>query len=214
MFGIDPERLVFIDETGANTKMTRRYGRARRGQRVVGKVPHGHWMTTTFVAALRHDGLTTPLVVDGPMNGDVFLAYVCQQLVPTLRPGDVVIMDNLAAHKKAGVREAIESCGASLVYLPPYSPDFNPIELVFAKLKRLLRSAGERNGFGSLGSPRQTTRSFCSARMCSIPSALRLRYRDLRSALAAHRLERFAQRAAKGPDCMQPCDTQHFGSVS
>lgn len=144
MLGINPRRLVFIDETGASTKMTRRYGRARRGQRVVGKVPHGHWMTTTFVAALRHDGLTAPLVVDGPMNGDVFLAYVGQQLVPTLSPGDVVIMDNLAAHKKAGVREAIESCGASLVYLPPYSPDFNPIELVFAKLKWLLRSAEER----------------------------------------------------------------------
>ena len=148
MFGLDPKRLVFIDETGASTKMTRRYGRARRGQRVVGKVPHGHWMTTTFVAALRHDGLANPMVVDGPMNGDVFLAYVCQQLVPTLHPGDVVIMDNLAAHKKAGVREAIESCGASLVYLPPYSPDFNPIELVFAKLKWLLRSAEERTVSG------------------------------------------------------------------
>jgi transposase len=144
MLGIDPQRLVFLDETGANTKMTRRYGRAPRGQRVVGKVPHGHWKTTTFVAALRHDGLSAPLVVDGPMNGDVFLAYVRQQLVPTLHPGDVVIMDNLAAHKKAGVREAIESCGAQLVYLPPYSPDFNPIELVFAKLKWLLRSAAER----------------------------------------------------------------------
>lgn len=144
MLGLDPRRLVFIDETGANTKMTRRYGRARRGQRVVGKVPQGHWMTTTFVAALRHDGLTAPLVVDGAMNGDVFLAYVQQQLAPTLRPGDVVVMDNLPAHKKAGVREAIESCGATLVYLPPYSPDLNPIELVFAKLKWLLRSAEER----------------------------------------------------------------------
>jgi len=144
MLGIDPRRLVFLDETGTNTKMTRRYGRARRGQRVVGKVPHGHWKTTTFLAALRHDGLTTPLVVDGPMNGDVFLAYVRQHLVPTLRAGDVVVMDNLSAHKKAGVREAIESCGAWLVYLPPYSPDFNPIELVFAKLKWLLRSAAER----------------------------------------------------------------------
>ena len=144
MLGIDPRRLVFIDETGANTKMTRRYGRARRGQRVVGKIPHGHWMTTTFVAALRHDGLTAPMVVDGPMNGDVFLAYVCQQLVATLQPGDIVVMDNLSAHKKAGVREAIEACGATLIYLPPYSPDFNPIELVFAKLKWLLRSAEER----------------------------------------------------------------------
>ncbi len=144
MLGIDPQRLVFIDETGANTKMTRRYGRARRGQRVIGKVPHGHWKTTTFVAALRHDGLTAPLVVDGAMNSDVFLAYVRQELAPTLREGDIVVMDNLAAHKKAGVREAIESRGATLVYLPPYSPDFNPIELLFAKLKWLLRSAGER----------------------------------------------------------------------
>ena len=144
MLRIDPRRLVFIDETGANTKMARRYGRARRGQRVIGKVPHGHWKTTTFVAALRHDGLTAPLVVDGPMNGDVFLAYVQQQLVPTLRPGDLVIMDNLASHKKAGVREAVEAARAQLVYLPPYSPDFNPIELLFAKLKWLLRTAAER----------------------------------------------------------------------
>lgn len=148
MLGVDPRRLVFIDETGANTKMSRRYGRARRGRRVVGKVPHGHWKTTTFVAALRHDGLSAPMVVDGPMNGDVFLAYVRQQLVPTLRPGDVVIMDNLASHKKAGVREAIESAGAQPVYLPPYSPDLNPIELVFAKLKWLLRSAAERTVSG------------------------------------------------------------------
>ena len=117
MLGIDPRRFVFLDETGVNTKMSRRYGRARRGQRVVGKVPHGHWMTTTFVAALRHDGLTAPLVVDGAMKGDVFLAYVRQQLAPTLQPGDIVVMDNLAAHKKAGVREEIESRGASVVYL-------------------------------------------------------------------------------------------------
>lgn len=148
MLGVDRQRFVFIDETGANTKMARRYGRARRGQRVVGKLPHGHWMTTTFVAALRQDGLTAPLVVDGPMNGDVFLAYVRQQLAPTLQPGDIVVMDNLAAHKKTGVREAIESRGASVVYLPPYSPDLNPIELVFAKLKWLLRSAEERTVSG------------------------------------------------------------------
>ena len=158
MLGIDPRRLVFIDKTGANTKMTRRYGRARRGQRVVGKLPHGHWITTTFVAALRHDGLTAPLVVDGPMNGDVFLAYIQQQVAPTLQPGDVVIMDNLAAHKKAGVREAIESRGASLVYLPPYSPDFNPIELAFEKTEV---AAPQRRGTDdpqSLESPRKTAR--------------------------------------------------------
>jgi transposase len=136
--------LVFIDEAGANTKMTRFRGRSPRGHRLVTKVPHGHWKMTTLVAGLRHDGITAPLVVDGPMNGDVFRAYVEQQLVVTLLPGDVVIMDNLASHKVAGVREAIESVGAELVYLPPYSPDFNPIEQVFAKLKALLRSAAIR----------------------------------------------------------------------
>jgi transposase len=144
MTGLDPQRLVFLDETWAATNMSRRYGRSRRGQRLVAKVPHGHWKTTTFVAALRHDGLTAPTVVDGAMNGPTFLAYVQQQLVPTLRPGDIVIMDNLSAHKVAGVREAIMSVGAKLVYLPPYSPDFNPIELVFSKLKWIARSAAER----------------------------------------------------------------------
>jgi transposase len=124
--------------------MSRLRGRALRGQRVIGKVPHGHWKTTTFVGALRVTGMTAPLVVDGAMNGPVFLAYVEQQLVPTLRPGDTVIMDNLPAHKVAGVRAAIESVGAELIYLPPYSPDLNPIELFFAKLKQLLRSAAER----------------------------------------------------------------------
>ena len=142
--GLDMRRLVFLDETGVSTKMARRYGRARRGKRVVGKVPHGHWKTTTFLAALRHSGLSAPLVIDGPINGELFLAYVRQQLVPTLRSGDIVIMDNLAAHKNAGVRQAIESCGAQLLYLPPYNPDFNPIELLFAKLKWLLRSAATR----------------------------------------------------------------------
>lgn len=144
MPGIPIDRLVFIDETAANTKMARRYGRSRRGRRVVGRIPHGHWKTTTFVGAMRSTGLTAPLVVDGPMNGDVFLAYVQQHLSPTLKPGDVVVMDNLAAHKRVGVRQAIEACGAKLVFLPPYSPDLNPIELLFAKLKWLLRSAKER----------------------------------------------------------------------
>jgi transposase len=141
---LHPHRLVFIDETGANTKMTRRYGRTFRGHRLVAKVPHGHWKTTTFVGALRVTGITAPLVVDGPMNGELFLAYVRQQLAPTLRPGDTVIMDNLSSHKRAGVREAIEATGAQIVYLPPYSPDFNPIELAFAKLKALLRRAAVR----------------------------------------------------------------------
>ena len=141
---LHPYRTVFLDETGANTKMTRRYGRAYRGQRLIAKVPHGHWKTTTFVGALRATGVTAPLVVDGPMNGETFLAYVKQVLAPTLRPGDTVIMDNLSSHKKAGVREAIEAAGATLVYLPPYSPDLNPIELAFAKLKSLLRKAAAR----------------------------------------------------------------------
>jgi len=110
----------------------------------VAKAPHGHWKTTTFLAALRTSGLTAPLVIDGAVNGDVFLAYVRQVLVSTLRPHDLVIMDNLSSHKRAGVREAIEGAGAKLVYLPPYSPDFNPIELAFSKFKWLLKSAAER----------------------------------------------------------------------
>jgi transposase len=135
---------VFLDETGASTKLTRRYGRALRGRRLIAKVPHGHWKTTTFVGGLRLSGFTAPLVVDGPMNGKTFLAYVQQHLAPALAPGDVVVMDNLAAHKVKGVRQAIEAVGARLLYLPPYSPDFNPIEQAFAKLKWLLRSAAER----------------------------------------------------------------------
>jgi transposase len=142
--GLDPDRLVFLDETWAKTNMTRPRGRSPQGTRLVAKVPHGHWKTTTFLAALRTTGLTAPLVIDGAVNGDLFLAYVEQQLAPTLREGDVVIMDNLSSHKKVGVREAIESVGATLLYLPPYSPDFNPIELAFAKFKWLLKSSAER----------------------------------------------------------------------
>jgi transposase len=124
--------------------MTRHYGRAPRGQRLVAAVPHGHWKTSTFVAGMRTTGLTAPLVVDGAMNGDIFRAYVEQVLAPTLKPGDIVILDNLASHKVAGVREVIEATGASIVYLPPYSPDLNPIEQAFAKLKALLRKAAAR----------------------------------------------------------------------
>lgn len=124
--------------------MTRTRGRAPRGIRLVDYVPHGHWKTTTFLAGLRLKGLTAPLVVDGPINGELFLAYVQQHLGPTLNPGDIVIMDNLSSHKVTGVREAIEAKGAKLLFLPPYSPDFNPIEQVFAKLKALLRKAAER----------------------------------------------------------------------
>jgi transposase len=140
----DVRRFVFIDETWASTNMVRRFGRSLKGQRLIGAVPHGHWKTTTFVAALRHEGLTAPVVVDGAMDGRTFLAYVRQQLAPTLQPGDIVVMDNLASHKVSGVREALEAVGARVAYLPPYSPDLNPIELVFSKLKWLLRSAGER----------------------------------------------------------------------
>jgi transposase len=141
---LDPDRLVFIDETWATTNMTCRYGRAPRGQRLVAAVPHGYWKISTFVAGLRTTGLTAPLVVDGAINGDIFTAYVEQVLAPTLRPGDIVILDNLASHKVAGVREAIEARGASLTYLPPYSPDLNPIEQTFAKLKALLRKIAAR----------------------------------------------------------------------
>ena len=145
MIGLDIRHLVFIDETWATTNMTRRYGRSSRGSRLVAKVPHGHWKTTTFIGALRHDRLTAPTVIDGAINGPLFLAYVQQQLVPTLQPGDIVVMDNLGSHKVAGVRQAIERVGARVVYLPPYSPDFNPIEMVFAKLKHLLRKAAPRS---------------------------------------------------------------------
>ena len=135
---------MFIDETGANTKMARRHGRAPRGQRLRASVPHGHWKTTTFIGGLRLSGMTAPMVLDGPMTGAWFLAYVEQLLVPTLQPGDIVILDNLAAHKNAAARRAIEAAGARLLFLPPYSPDLNPIENAFAKLKALLRRAAAR----------------------------------------------------------------------
>jgi transposase len=141
---LDPAKLIFIDETGASTKMARLRGRAKRGQRCRAAVPHGHWKTTTFTAGLRLDGLTAPMVLDGPMNGDAFCAYIKQVLAPELSPGDVVIMDNLPAHKVSGIRQTIEEAGARLLYLPPYSPDFNPIEMAFSKLKSLLRKAAAR----------------------------------------------------------------------
>jgi transposase len=141
---MNPTRLVFLDETWATTNMARRYGRAPRGERVIASVPHGHWKTSTFVAGLREDAITAPLVIDGAMNGETFRAYIEQFLAPTLAHGDIVIMDNLSSHKVAGVREAIEARGASLIYLPPYSPDLNPIEQAFAKLKALLRKAAPR----------------------------------------------------------------------
>jgi len=145
---LNSSRLVFLDETAVNTKMVRLSGRCPRGERLVGRVPHGHWKTLTFVAGLRHDGMTAPCVIDGSMNGPTFLAYVEQCLVPTLKRNDIVIMDNLTAHKVPGVREAIEAARANLLYLPQYSPDLNPIEMSFSKLKAFLRKAAERTVAG------------------------------------------------------------------
>jgi transposase len=141
---MDPASFVFLDETGVSTSMIRRYGWGPKGARLVDAAPHGHWRTTTFVAGLGATGIIAPLVLDGPMTGEAFRAYVEQFLVPSLSPGEVVVMDNLAAHKVAGIREAIAAVGASILYLPPYSPDLNPIEQLFAKLKALLRKAAAR----------------------------------------------------------------------
>lgn len=141
---LDSRSFVFIDETWASTDMTRSHGRCPLGQRLVMDAPHGHWKTTTFVVGLRSTGLIAPTVVDGPMTGDVFVAYVEQQLAPALRPGDVVVMDNLSSHKRSEVRRAVERAGAELRFLPPYSPDLNPIERAFSKLKAKLRAAQKR----------------------------------------------------------------------
>jgi transposase len=141
---LDPDRLVFIDETWASTAMARSHGRAPRGERLRMGVPFGHWKTTTVVAGLRLSGIVAPMVLDGPINQRTFEAYVEQILMPELKPGDIVIMDNLSSHKSPAVRTAIEAAGADLRFLPPYSPEFNPIEKAFAKLKALLRKAAER----------------------------------------------------------------------
>ena len=137
-------RLVFIDETGTTTKMTRLRGRCLQGQRLHAKAPFGHWKTQTFIAALTATGLTAPFVVDAPMNREIFEAYVETQLAPTLKPGDVVILDNLAAHKSSKAEKAVRDCGAWFLFLPPYSPDLNPIEMAFAKLKAHLRARAVR----------------------------------------------------------------------
>lgn len=142
--GIAPDRLVFLDEFGATTKLTRTHGRAPQGRRLVEKVPHGHWKSNTLVAGLRSTGLVAPLAIDGAMNGDLFVGYIRQHLAPLLNPGDIVILDNLPSHKRREARRAIEAVGAQLVFLPPYSPDLNPIEQAISKLKRLLRSAKQR----------------------------------------------------------------------
>lgn len=142
--GGDIRRLLFLDETGATTSMLRAYGRSAQGERCIGSVPHGHWKTMTGVAAIRLDGLTAAASMAHAMDGDSFLVYVTEALTPVLRAGDVVVMDNLPGHKPAKVREQIEAAGAKLLYLPPYSPDFNPIEMIWSKVKRLLRSIAAR----------------------------------------------------------------------
>ncbi len=139
------QRLVFLDETGLNTKMTRLYGRAPIGERCYASAPFGHWQTVTFIAALRHDRVCAPWLIDGPMDGTLFLTYLEKVLSPELRRGDLVICDNLSSHKVQGVREAIAARGARLRYLPAYSPDLNPIEMTFAKLKADLRRAAARD---------------------------------------------------------------------
>lgn len=141
---LDPDRIVFLDETWAKTNMTRTYGRSEKGSRVVEKTPCGRWSTTTFLGAIRSTEFIAPLCVEGPINGRLFKAWVEQHLIRELREGDVVVMDNLSSHKVAGVVEAIESVGATVRYLPPYSPDLNPIELAFSKFKRALRDGARR----------------------------------------------------------------------
>ena len=138
-------RLVFVDESGANTKMTRLYGRSPVGERLVTHIPHGHYQTSTLIAAVRLRGPCAPWLFEGAMDGEMFVAWVRQGLAPTLQPDDWVILDNLATHKVAGVRETIEAAGARLLYLPPYSPDFNPIENLWSKVKQILRRLALRN---------------------------------------------------------------------
>jgi len=161
-FDLDPERLVFIDgsegpsrqwrgvspKNGTATNMARSHGRSAKGERLRMGFPHGHRKTTTLIAGLRLSGMVAPMVLDGPINSEWFEAYVAQILVPELRRGDIVIMDNLSSHKRASVRELVEASGATLLFLPPYSPDFNPIEKAFARLKAMLRKAADRTVAG------------------------------------------------------------------
>lgn len=141
---LEPARLIFLDECGTNTKMARLYGRSKRGERCRAAIPHGHWKTTTLVSALSTKGIIAPMVMDGAMDGEMFSAYVTTLLVPCLAPGDIVIMDNLPAHKVSDAREAIEAAGATLLFLPPYSPDFNPIEKAIAQIKAFLKKTAAR----------------------------------------------------------------------
>jgi transposase len=180
---LDPSRLVFIDETATATNMARRYGRAPSGRRLVDRVPFGHWKVTTVVAALRHDGVGAVMTVDGAMNGDLFVAYVEQCLVPALQAGDVVVLDNLSSHKRAEARALIEAAGASVMFLPPYSPDLNPIEMAFSKLKAKLRKAKERTVeglratvFATLGafSPEECANFLCHDGYAATPTRIPL----------------------------------------
>jgi transposase len=159
MVEFDLGHLVFVDETGAKTNMTRRYGRAQGGQRVIDSAPHGHWATTTLLSSIRLDGSTAPMVIDGPTDADVFAAYVQHVLAPSLHIGDVVIMDNLSPHKMAAVEAAIHAAGAEVLFLPPYSPDLNPIEQMWSKVKAFLRALKARTQDGLLAGIRDALRS-------------------------------------------------------
>jgi len=143
--GLDFARLVFVDETGTNTAMTRSHGWGRKGKKLFAKAPHGHWMTSTFVAGLAHDGILAPQLLPCPMNGMIFRQWLEECLIPEMQPDSIVVIDNLSAHKVAGIRECLESAGMHLLYLPPYSPDFNPIEQVFSKIKGLLKHMNPRS---------------------------------------------------------------------
>ena len=171
---IDPDRVVFLDETWAKTNLTRRYGRSPRGARLVARVPYGRWETTTFLGAMRSTGFVAPLCVEGAINGPLFLAWVQQHLVKSLRAGDIVVMDNLSSHKTPGVVTALEAVGAQVRYLPPYSPDLNPIELAFSKFKKLLRRRGPTNDREALGSLRPSARPVQRKRMPKLSPTLRI----------------------------------------
>ena len=201
----DPTRLVFLDETGITNNLLRRYGRALRGARVHDHAPCARWQTSTFLAALRVTGLTAPGVFDGAIDGASFLAYIEQILVPTLHPGDIVIADNLSAHKVAGVRQAIERVGATLCYLPPYSPDLNPIELCFAKLKALVRAARCRSNGDPLALPRRLSAALQPRGMPQLLSTLRLpgHHTVMKSALTSRAARR--RRVASCSDLLHGC---------
>ena len=198
---------MFVDETWASTNMARRYGRGSKGERLVCAAPHGQWKTTTFVAALRATGRTAPMVIDGAVTGDLFVAYARQVLAPTLRPGDVMVMDNLACHKRADVRAAIAAAGATLVFLPPYSPDLNPIELAFGEAEGAAADGGEADGGRVVGVPRQGARRLRAAGVPELLPALRLsgrRYTNLETALvsengALHRAGSVPPGSGRGP---------------